>query len=141
MRKSSIKGFVAEGLLTKARFVSGRHMIETLSSLLCPTVPIILMIIALNRLEISECNRTIWRENIYYRSWIGIRSRKIFYYTIRDTYLSAEIAIPRHGYEYPQYARVIKCRKDQEGNPAGIANNPNTGYSWIYNWIYGWAFP
>ena len=61
MRKSSIKGFVAGELLTKARFVSGGHMIETLSSLTCPTVPIILMIIALNRLEISVCNRTIWR--------------------------------------------------------------------------------
>ena len=36
--------------------------------------------------------------------------------TIGDTYLSAELAIPRHGYEYPQYAMVIKCRKDQEGN-------------------------
>ena len=32
-RKSSIKGFVARGLLTKTRFVSGGHMIETLSSL------------------------------------------------------------------------------------------------------------
>ena len=28
-----------------------------------------------------------------------------------------------HGYEYPQYAMVIKHRKDQEGNPVGIANN------------------
>ena len=46
-------------------------------------------------------------------------------HTIGDTYLSAELAIPRHGYEYPQYARVIKRRKDQEGNPVGTANtNP-----------------
>ena len=43
--------------------------------------------------------------------------------TIGDTYLSAESAIPRHGYEYPQYARVIKRRKNQEGNPVDIANN------------------
>ena len=43
--------------------------------------------------------------------------------TIGDTYLSAELAIPRHGYEYPQYAKVIKRRKDQEGNPVGVANN------------------
>ena len=43
--------------------------------------------------------------------------------TIGDTYLSAELAIPRHGYEYPQNARAIKCRKDQEGNPVGTANN------------------
>ena len=43
--------------------------------------------------------------------------------TVGDTYLSAELAIPRHGYEYPQYAKVIKRRKDQEGNPVGIANN------------------
>ena len=42
---------------------------------------------------------------------------------IGDTYLSAELAIPRHGYEYPQYAKVTKCRKDQEGNSVGIANN------------------
>ena len=59
MRKYSIKGFVAGELSTKARFVSGGHMIETLSSLTCSTVPIILMNIALNRLEISVCNRTI----------------------------------------------------------------------------------
>ena len=26
--------------------------------------------------------------------------------TVGDTYLSAELAIPRHGYEYPQYAKV-----------------------------------
>ena len=39
---------------------------------------------------------------------------KIWDDRIGDTYLSAELAIPRHGYEYPQYTRVIKVRKDQE---------------------------
>ena len=63
--KSSIKGFVARGLSTKTRFVSGGHMNDTLSSLTCPTVPIILMIIALNGLEIFLWNRTIWRESIF----------------------------------------------------------------------------
>ena len=30
---------------------------------------------------------------------------------IGDTYLSAELAIPRHGYEYPQYTRVINVER------------------------------
>ena len=108
------KRVCSRGLLTKTRFVSGGDMIETLSSLTYPTVTIILMIIALNRLEMSVCNRTIWRGKYLLQvpNWDQIT--KIFDYTkgiiliqilrssileflsrglhdtIGDTYLSAE---------------------------------------------------
>lgn len=45
--------------------------------------------------------------------------------TAGDTYLNAEIVLPRLGHDHLQYARVTKRSKDEEGRPIGTANaNP-----------------
>lgn len=52
--------------------------------------------------------------------------------TVGDPYLKTEIALPRLGYDNPQYVRVTKQKRDENDEPTGTANTNPLLDTWEY---------